>query len=148
VLDRLIDEDPRATADPPTTLAESIRKVKSAVLRDLEWLLNSRRNPERVPESCVEVRRSVYYYGLPDTTSLSRDDPAVRRRLQRELEECLRIFEPRLEAVEIQLVEVKGPLLQLRFIVDAILRMDPDPERIRFDTVLDVSSGRISVGDS
>lgn len=97
------------------------------------------------PQACVELRRSVYSYGLPDTTSLSGDDPAVRRQLQREIEECLRLFEPRLEAVQIELVEEKGPFQQVRFVVDAILRMEPDPERIRVDAVLDAASGNISV---
>lgn len=148
VLDRLIDDDPKASEDRPITLAESVRRTKAGVMRDLEWLLNTRRNPDPVPEECTELRRSVHAYGLPDTTSMSRDDPAVRRRLQRQLEECLRTFEPRLEAIEIALAEEKGPLQQVRFVVDAILRMDPDPERIRFDTVLDVASGAISVSGS
>lgn len=145
VLDRLIDTDPRVPEDPPLSRAQSVQRVKDALLRDLEWLLNSRRTPERVPDACVELRRSVFTYGLRDTTSLTSDNPAVRRQLQREIEHCIRIFEPRLEAVEIQLVDEKSPFQRVRFVVDAILRMEPDPERIHLDGVLDGARGGISV---
>jgi predicted component of type VI protein secretion system len=33
----------------------------------------------------------------------------------------------------------------IRFVVEAILRMDPDPVRVVFDTMLDPSSGAIRV---
>lgn len=145
VLDRLIDQDPRAPEDPPVTRAHSVRRVKAGLLRDLEWLLNSRRTPAKIPEACVELRRSVFAYGLPDTTSLSSDSPAVRLRLQREIEDCIRCFEPRLEAVEVQLIDEKTRFQRFRFVVDAILRLDPDAERIRLDGVLDVARGDISM---
>lgn len=146
VIDRLIDRDPRIAGDPPIAFSESVRRHKAALLRDLEWLLNTRRTPEPAGSTHAETQRSVFNYGLPDTTSLSGDDPAVRRKLQREIEECLRQFEPRLTDIEVTLAESTNPARrQVRFVVEAILRMDPDPERIVFDTVLDVGSGAISV---
>lgn len=146
VIDRLIDRDPRAGGDPPVTLSESVRRHKAALLRDLEWLLNTRRTPEPAGAAHPETQRSVYNFGLPDTTSMSGDDPAIRRKLQREIEECLRQFEPRLTDLEVRVAEAADPTRrQVRFVVEAILRMDPDPERIAFDTVLDVGSGAISI---
>jgi type VI secretion system protein ImpF len=147
VLDRLIDLDPRTPADPPLSFSESVRRYKAAVLRDLEWLLNTRQIPEEVPARCPEVQNSVYMYGLPDTTSMSGDDPAVRRKLQQKVEECIRKFEPRLSAPEVALaVAASGANPRLvHFMVQAILRMDPDPERIVFDTMLDGATGAIRV---
>jgi type VI secretion system protein ImpF len=37
--------------------------------------------------------------------------------------------------------------LQVRFSIQATLRMDPTPEQIVFDTVLEVSSGTYEVDD-
>jgi type VI secretion system protein ImpF len=145
VLDRLIDTTP-GLGDPPIALSESVRRVKASVLRDLEWLLNTRRIADPAPDRFVELRESLYHYGLPDTTSLSGDDPAVRRKLQLEIETCIRTYEPRLTDVEVALVVQEGEKkFQVRFVVEALLRMDPDPERVVFDTVLDVGTGGFRV---
>jgi type VI secretion system protein ImpF len=146
VIDRLIDTDPRSGSDPTMPLSESVRRVKGAVLRDLEWLLNTRRIPEPAPERCSELQHSLYHYGLPDTTSMSGDDPAVRRQLQLEIEETIRRYEPRLADVEVELVAPEGEKkLQVRFVIEALLRMDPEPERVVFDTVMDLGSGGFHV---
>ena len=147
VLDRLTDEDPRSSADSRTTYAESLRVFKRAVQRDLEWLLNTRRSIEPADEDYDEVRRSVYNYGIPDITSMSRDSTAARKQLLRHVEETLAIFEPRLTNVRVSMVEVEGEALrrELRFVVEATLRLDPTPEQVTFDTLLHFSSGQIDV---
>jgi type VI secretion system protein ImpF len=148
VLDRLTDNEPRTPADPPLTFSESVRRHKAALLRDLEWLLNTRRIADPVPAQYTEIQNSVYNYGLPDTTSMSGDDPAVRRKLQREVEDCIRRFEPRLTATKVTLSTAETNPRLVRFVVEAILRMEPDPEHIVFDTVLDGSIGSIRVEGS
>ena len=149
VLDRLTNLTPKGQGDAPMSFSESVRRYKAGVLRDLEWLLNTRRIPEPIPEGLDEIEKSVYVYGLPDTTSLSGDDPAVRKQLQREIADCIRRFEPRLDDVEVKLLApTEDTKRMVRFSVEAILRMDPDPERIVFDTVLDPSSGKIRVAGS
>ena len=147
VLDRLINTDPRGLGmDSPQTFNESVRQLKLSLLRDVEWLLNTRRIPEPAPDAYPELQRSLYHYGLPDSTSLSGDDPAVRRLLQREIEECLRLFEPRLTSIAVTPVPPsEDRKRELRFTIEALLRMEPNPERIVFDTVLDASSGGFSV---
>jgi type VI secretion system protein ImpF len=147
VLDRLTDEDPRASADARITYAESLRMFKRAVQRDLEWLLNTRRIVEAATEDFDEVRQSVYNYGMPDITSLSRDSAQSRKQLLRQVEETLAIFEPRLSNVRVAMVEVEGEAFrrELRFVVEATLRLDPTPEQVMFDTVLHFSSGQIDV---
>jgi len=87
-----------------------------------------------------------YTYGVSDITSLSADDPKARIRLRIMIEEAIRLFVPRLMGVQV----VEAPLQtregrQLRFSIEAVLRMDPSPERISFDTVLDVSRGQYAV---
>ncbi len=146
VLDRLIDYDPNLGEDPSITLAESVRRYKASVLRDLEWLLNTRRTITRVPDTWSEVKQSAFVFGLPDVTSMSGDSNVSRRQLLRDIEEAIRIFEPRLSGVRVSHVEEKeGAQRRVRFAIEGLLKMEPNPERVLFDTVLDLASGQIDV---
>ncbi len=147
LLDRLIDLDPSSSADPPTTFAQSVRQMKAALRRDLEWLLNTRRIPDPAPEHFKEVRRSVYHFGLPDITSLARDSSEARTRLLRQVEETIATFEPRLTGVHISQVESEGDTgrRELHFLIQAVLRMEPTPEQVVFNTVLELPTGEIEV---
>jgi len=147
LLDRLTDDDWRSAADRTTTYAESLRAFKLGVQRDLEWLLNTRRTPDEPPEELSELARSLYVYGIPDVTSLSRDSRPARLKLVKQVEEALEIFEPRLSNVLISLVEgdAENNRRELRFVVEATLHLDPTPEQVVFDTVLQFSSGQYSV---
>ena len=74
-----------------------MRLLKASVRRDLEWLLNTRQNPDAVLlDKYPELSKSLYNYGLPDFTSMSFDNAKDRARLLRHLEATIRIFEPRL----------------------------------------------------
>jgi type VI secretion system protein ImpF len=146
LLDRLIDLDPRSTVEPAMTWAQSVRQLKGSLRRDLEWLLNTRRNPEPLPEQFEELRHSLYWYGLPDITSLSRDSTEQRVWLARQMEETITAFEPRLASVRVSIRETEGERRELRFMIEGMLRMDPNPEQVVFDTVLELSSGEYQVG--
>jgi type VI secretion system protein ImpF len=143
VLDRLI-QNPDA---PETfTRSQSVRELKVAVRRDLEWLLNTRSIAVKPPEVLTELIASVYTFGLPDITSLSADDARSRARLRRMIEESIAVFEPRLSGVEVtdSASTVRGAR-QMRFVIQAFLKMDPSPERVSFDTVLDLATGQYAV---
>jgi type VI secretion system protein ImpF len=143
VLDRLIQNP-----DAPDTSSrlQSVRDLKTAVRRDLEWLLNTRSVAVRPPEVLTELIASVYNYGLPDITSLSADDPKSRARLRHMIEEAISLFEPRLTGVQVSDTAVmnKGTR-QMRFVIQAFLKMEPSPERVSFDTVLDLATGQYAV---
>jgi type VI secretion system protein ImpF len=145
MLDRLLQ-----TGEPePRTWSESVRALKASLMRDIDWLLNTRRIADTAPASLAELRQSVYHYGLPDVTSLSADSTETKRLLMRQVEECLRQFEPRLTSVRVSEAESgAGSARQLRFVVEGILQLDPVPEPVVFDTVLDSSSGRFNVSGS
>ena len=147
LLDRLIDRDPKAASDAPISRAQSVRLLKASVRRDLEWLLNSRRNPEAAPESMAELSRSVYNYGLPDFSAMSVNSPKDRDRLLLELENTVALFEPRLKDVRVSLVETgdAGPMRTLHFQIEGMLQMDPAPEQVSFDTVLQLTSGEYQI---
>lgn len=146
VLDRLIDEDLRSGRDAPMRWRESVSSLKASLLRDMEWLLNTRQVAEPAPESLVELRHSVYHYGLPDIASLAGHRDEMEQVLLREIEEAIRLFEPRLTAVRVTPARTEDATRrQIRFTVEGLLRLDPNPERVVFDTVLDSSSGKIMV---
>jgi len=145
VLDRLMDDEP-GRQEPEPTFAASVDRMRAAILRDVEWLLNTRQTPHPVPLELTELRRSVHLYGLPDITSLSGDAPTVRKQLAREVEELLRLFEPRLEDPRVTPQDLKDrDRRRLRFVIEGTLLMDPTPERVVFDTVLETASGRFKV---
>ena len=51
LLDRLVDLEPDNRNEATMSRAESVRQLRLAVKRDLEWLLNSTRMPIEIPES-------------------------------------------------------------------------------------------------
>jgi type VI secretion system protein ImpF len=147
LLDRLTDDEPRVARDPTTTYAESLRAFKAGVQRDIEWLLNTRRTPVPSPKEFTEVEESLYNYGIPDVTSMSGDSAPARIKLLRDIEHALATFEPRLANVRISVVEADADLRrrELHFVVEGTLRLDPTPEQVVFDTVLQFSSGQYAV---
>lgn len=146
LLDRLIDDDPRGSVDPQITWAQSVKDLKDAVRRDLEWLLNTRRIVNTAPEAFEEVNRSLYHYGLPDISSLSADAPDTEVRLIRQVEETVELFEPRLSNVRVSPVKTdEKDTRQIRFLIEALLEMEPEAEQVVFDTVLEISSCKFQV---
>jgi len=144
VLDRLIDN----TGDGPATLSrsESVRLLKDGLRRDLEWLLNTRRIAVPPDESLREVNKSLYIYGLPDFTAYALNSPKDQSKLVRFLQSTVKLFEPRLANVRIiPLESMAGKTRTLRFRIEGMLLMDPAPEHVSFDTVLELTSGGYEV---
>lgn len=139
VLDRLVDTDPRNNSEAPLTRAESVRRLRAAVRRDLEWLLNSRRVAVPPDTALIEVNQSVYVYGLPDVSSIRLSDRAEQARLLAAIERTIQIFEPRLSDVRVIPLkdDSKKSIQRLDFRIEGLLVMDPAPEHISFDTTLD-----------
>jgi type VI secretion system protein ImpF len=145
LLDRLIDEKPRE-ADAPMSRAQSVRNLKESLKHDLEWLLNTRRNPDAAPDSMQELSQSLFNYGLPDFSSLSVSSTRDRDRLLVELERTVALFEPRLKDIRVTLTtETLGYSRVLNFQIEGMLQMDPAPEQVSFDTVLQLASGEYKV---
>ena len=149
VLDRLIDHDAGSQVEAPLTRSQSVRLLKAAVQRDLEWLLNTRRIFEEPDESMKEVNRSVYLYGLPDFSTYTMNSSADQTRLVRQVVSTIKLFEPRLANVRIVPMEgADSGIQQVRLRIEALLLMDPSPEPVSFDTVIEMKSGvcRLSGG--
>jgi type VI secretion system protein ImpF len=145
VLDRLIGGDGAASNEEPSR-AHSVRQLKAAVRRDLEGLLNTRAIAVMPPEELSELNSSLYIFGVPDVTSLSADDPRSLVRLRQMITQAINLFEPRLGSVQVSEAATGGTeSRQFHFSIIAVLKLDPSPEQVSFDTVFDVASGQYAV---
>ena len=145
VLDRLIDQEPERKLEPPMTRAQSLRELRAAVRRDLEWLFNTRCTIEEPPESLREVERSVYNYGVPDTSSLYLRSIKDQEFLAKSIKTAITLFEPRIQAVKVTMEPSTDVVRAVHFRIEGLLRMDPAPEPIFFDTLLDPAKGEYMV---
>ncbi|HEY7392094.1 MAG TPA: type VI secretion system baseplate subunit TssE [Bryobacteraceae bacterium] len=149
VFDRLIDYEPKNGKEAPLTHGQSVRQLKESVRRDLEWLLNTRLVAIPPDERLREVNRSAYVFGLPDFTAYSLSNPDDQNKLIRHLQTAIKQFEPRLAKVRVIPMDASAPSTRtLRFRIEALLLMDPAPEHISFDTVLQLSSGEYEVSNA
>jgi type VI secretion system protein ImpF len=140
LLDRLITVE-----EWPTTRSQSVRYFKEALKRDLEWLLNTRQSPMPLLDSYPLSQGSMLNFGLPDITAMGLSSASDHRRLRQALQVSLRNYEPRLQNVEITIEGADTQDRRLRFHIQGQMRLDPAPEEITFDTVLELTSGEYKV---
>lgn len=140
LLDRLTDLEPRVGREAPADRAQTMRQLKASLRRDLEWLFNSQARRDPVPETYREVHQSLASYGLPDLTGRALHTEREQADLAILMEELLQLFEPRLRPVNVYPAGGEGPLRQVRFQIAGVLRVDPAPERIVFDSSFDPAS--------
>lgn len=67
--------------------------------------------------------------------------------VRRTIERAISLFEPRLENVQVQLVQGDGGEKIMRFRIDARLKVEPAPEPVTFDTLLQLSNGQYVVNE-
>jgi type VI secretion system protein ImpF len=141
VLDRLLDYEPEVSREPLASRSKSLRQLKQSVKRDLEQLLNTRQSGDWLPPDLEELNNSLAAYGLPDFSAVSIKSPAEQNRLRRALESAIAIFEPRLQDIMVTLLPLGDYQRSLHFRIDARLRVEPAPEPVTFDALLQLGSG-------
>ena len=144
ILDRLLDQEPRAASEPVQDRL-SVRQIKDAVVRDLENLLNTRRQILVPPPEYHEVQNSLYMYGLQDFTMKNPASPMVKQKLRQVIERTISRFEPRLKNVTVQIEAPGQNSRDLRFRITAILVIEPITEPVIFDTYFDVGRGEYKI---
>jgi len=149
LLDRLLDDEPETTVEPPWREGQVIRELKRSLRRDLEDLLNARRPLESLPEGLDKLPGSLLNYGLPDLQSIEVRETHDVQRLCRLIEECVSRFEPRLQNVTVAPVldsNQEKPLdRRLRFSIEAMLVAEPLREHVQIRSAVDAGSGAIVV---
>ncbi len=146
VLDRLLDDDPEATRESPASRHQVLRKLKAAVGRDLENLLNTRMRCLTLPDPCKELKQSLVNYGIPDITGARLGSVQERGDFCRQLQAIIRQYEPRFQTVSVQPAANPDPQDRtFRFRIEALLIAEPAPEPIVFDSELRPGTGDFEV---
>jgi type VI secretion system protein ImpF len=145
VLDRLIDNEPDVSTEPQVNRSVRVGQVKESVKRDLEWLLNTKRTIVEIPAELRHLNASLLTFGLPDFTHASLNRADDKRALQQAVEIVVRRFEPRLKDVAVTVLEAREFDRGLRFRIDAKLDIEPAPEAVSFDSVLDLSNKSFAI---
>jgi len=145
LLDRLTDLEPKRREEAPQSQAQAMRQIKISLRRDMEWLLNTRRRIDRPPEWCKQLQRSLFDYGLPDLSGFALGNERDLGRLLGLIESTVEIFEPRLKNIVVSVEPSPTATRRLKFQIEAMLLVEPAPERILFDTTLELASGEYKV---
>jgi type VI secretion system protein ImpF len=148
--DRLTDPDISANR-----CRYSLRETESAVLRDLEQLLNTKRPPENYFEALPAVRKSIANFGLRDLTHKDGTTEESRLLIAEHIAEVIETYEPRLTKVQVipramEEVREEQPrgyrIGAAYFRIVATLNVDPTPiEGVVFDTMIELATGRHNV---
>jgi type VI secretion system protein ImpF len=139
ILDRLVDEAPGVSSEPVQDKMLSVAQIRSSVMRNLENLLNTRRQILQPESGFPETADSLYAYGVADFTSQNPNSSGVQQQLRRDIERAIARFEPRLRNVRVHLETTTHHQRQLRFHVTAMLVVEPINEPVSFDTYFDVN---------
>jgi type VI secretion system protein ImpF len=139
VLDRLIDDDPGSRSEKPMTIQRLGAALRDAVRRDLEDLLNTRRRPFDLPPGLGELADSSFEYGIPDFSGANLSSIERRRRYLRGIEEIIKRHEPRLTSVRVLPADERPSQVRtLHFRIEAVLRAEPAPESVLYDSHVDI----------
>jgi type VI secretion system protein ImpF len=141
LLDRLIDEEPGLSIESVQYRLLGFGQIKAAVTRDLENLLNARRNIMVPPDAFEELNKSLFVYGLQDYTAQNPRSPTAKQQLRLDVEQTIARFEPRLRNVTVHLEAAGANERVLKFRISAVLVIDPVAEPVTFDTFFDVNRG-------
>jgi len=143
LLDRLTDEDPKRREEAPLSRSNALAALKVAVRRDLEWLLNTRRVERELPS---HVASSVFTFGLPEQAPASENRSQVFQELARRIERAIVLFEPRLAGIKVTpSPHQDATSRRVDLVIEGLLRIDPSPERVSFDTSLELTNGEYHV---
>jgi len=143
----LIDLEPRESHEALKSQSATVADLKVAVGRDLEWLLNTRCFAENEDGGLKEALNSVAFYGLPDFTAVSAKNPHEQTRMKRAIETALANFEPRFSGVRVTMEPISSVDRLLKFRIEAMLEIEPNPEPVVFDTVLQLGTGSFAVSN-
>lgn len=148
LLDRLTDDEPNVRVESREKRVMSMRNLRAAVIRDLEWLLNAGSRPLGDElHSYPLAGRSTLNFGMPDLTGLSASgvSPAQVERL---VLGAIAAFEPRIVPGTMSVSAVAGEdslSNHIAFEIAGELCPLPMPEALFVRTELDLESGQCNV---
>ncbi len=146
ILDRLVNPDEKQALNKSP--GQALRDLKQAVRRDLENLLNTRWRCKSWPPELPELDCSLVNYGIPDFSGANLGASAAREEFRRIVERAIRDYEPRFVRGKVKVTVIPNRDSYdrtLRFRIDAVLRAEPVPEPVMFNTALEPASSTFTV---
>ncbi|WP_296014156.1 type VI secretion system baseplate subunit TssE [uncultured Agrobacterium sp.] len=146
VLDRLLDDAPDVDGDPLVSLSDQVREMREVIRRDLEALLNTRRNPAGPPGSLKELNDALVSYGMDGVLSANLVTDASKEKLAQSIERRISMFETRLSDVRVTILKnrMEGERA-LRMRIQATFRLHEGMPPISFESKIDPSTQRFHV---
>ncbi len=152
LLDRLRDDYPDQKQEPKESRILTKTQLREAVLRDLSWLLNATRPPERDGLAAyAEAERSVLNYGMPSFSGETASSLDVTD-LEQAVREALLAFEPRIvdgslrvEAVQQESVLDWHNVVSVR--IEASIWAQPVPLELMLRTEVDLETGQVQINE-
>ena len=122
----------------------SADSIEESIIRDLEMLLNTRREEFLVPPEFEQTAASIVNFGIPDLSKCGslRLGPE-QTKLCRWIEDAIRIFEPRLGNVSVRIVDRENVNPVLRFRVEA--KAEFTATRVAFELGLKRDNGELAI---
>ena len=149
LLDRLTDTDRESSTESRERRVLSVQRLKTGVLRDLAWLLNTGHlETTEDLDGYPEVRQSVLNYGMPDLSGLTAAGTDTAR-LEKAVRKAIVEFEPRINGrslkVKINVDRNNMSRNALIFRIEGELWAQPTPLALFLKTELDLESGSVTV---
>ncbi|MBY5795132.1 type VI secretion system baseplate subunit TssE [Rhizobium leguminosarum] len=146
ILDRLIDEAPDRTVDPPMSFVDQVRDVREAIRRDLEALLNTRRCPATPPAALSELKDALVSYGVDGIVSANLMTDQAKLKLAQAIERRITLFETRLSDVRVTILKSRTMTERaLRMRIQATFSLHEGMPPISFESTIDPSTQRFLV---
>ena len=96
LLDRLTDDQPDRSVESREKRVMSPRDFRSAILRDLAWLLNTGCHPPKDKlEEYPEVAKSVLNFGMPSLSGLTASSVSTDM-IEKTVRDAILAYEPRI----------------------------------------------------
>jgi len=144
LLDRLIDEQPESRRESRVARVMTPSELRSAVLRDLRWLLNANAHPPEDFADFGEVSRSVLNYGSPDLCGRMISGLNIDK-LERDLAAAIRNFEPRILPdalkIKVKVDATVGTPNTIALEIRGEMWATPYPEELYIKTEIDLETG-------
>jgi type VI secretion system protein ImpF len=149
LLDRLIDDEPFVSSEPPPARDEAsiAGAIRESIARDLEILLNTRQRLVQPPWARPEPTASIVDFGLPAARGTNLATAAGRKEFARAIEGAIRCFEPRLREVQVSLEPGATPLDPLRVAITAKLTAGRADEPIALEASWAGGSAPVRIGE-
>jgi|SRR5215472_10127042 len=138
LLDRLAPRDEERVFRSPEDM------IEESIVRDLEMLLNTRREEFLIPAEFEQTAASIVNFGIPDLAKCGslRTGPE-QAKLCRWIEEAIRTFEPRLGNVSVRVLDKENVNPVLRFRVEA--KAEFTTRRMAFELGLKRDSAQLAI---